>query len=130
MLAASILRNRNQNVGGQSTPKLLMSRALENALTALTDEDVTGPEKRILLGTIVYKVVPNKEGEDVFFAPSIFRDAGGEDGEDPDGRSSRFSHDLHGHSISRRTLRLFKTHRFSATRRLQSLAGAVMSPPH
>ena len=65
-------------------------RALEDALTALTDEDVTGPEKRILLGTIVEKVVPNKGGGDVFFAPSIFQDAGGEDGEDSEGSLHTF----------------------------------------
>ena len=82
VLAASISRTRNQKAGGRSTPKLLMSRALEDAVTALTDEDVTGPEKRMLLGTIVEKVIPHKEGADVFFAPSIFQEAGGEDGVD------------------------------------------------
>lgn len=61
-----------------------MSRALEDALTALTDENVTGPEKRLLLGTIVDKVIPHKEGADVYFAPSIFQAAEGEDGTDSD----------------------------------------------
>lgn len=62
------------------TGNVLVSRALEDALTALTSEDVTGPEKRLLLGTIVEKVVPNKEGADVFFAPGVFQEAEGKEG--------------------------------------------------
>ena len=56
-----------------SSANLLVSRALEDALTALTSEDITGPEKRLLLGTIVEKVIPHKEGADVFFAPGVFQ---------------------------------------------------------
>lgn len=90
VLAASLSRSRDTKAGGCNTPKVLMSRALEDALTALTDEDVTGPEKRLLLGTIVDKVIPHKEGADVYFAPSIFQGAEGEDGTDSDGSLHTF----------------------------------------
>lgn len=35
--------------------------------------------KRLLLGTIVEKVVPHKEGADVFFAPGVFQEAEGKE---------------------------------------------------
>ncbi len=69
-----------QKPGGKTNTNVLVNRALEDALTALTSEDVTGPEKRLLLGTIVEKVVPHKEGADVFFAPGVFQEAEGKEG--------------------------------------------------
>ena len=112
VLVASISRKRDQKAGGRGTPKLLMSRALEDALTALTDEDVTGPEKRMLLGTIVKKVIPHKEGADVFFAPSIFQDAGGEEGFDSAGSLHTF------HTTC--TVIQFRGGRFAFSRRIVS----------
>ena len=72
--------SHTQKPQGKATGNVLVSRALEDALTALTSEDVTGPEKRLLLGTIVEKVVPHKEGADVFFAPGVFQEAEGKEG--------------------------------------------------
>lgn len=69
-----------QKPDGKTNANVLVNRALEDALTALTSEDVTGPEKRLLLGTIVEKVVPHKEGADVFFAPGVFQEAEGKEG--------------------------------------------------
>jgi len=67
-----------------------VSRALEDALTALTSGDVIGPEKRILLGTIVGRVIPHREGADVVFAPGLPGKAGGEDVADAAGSRHTF----------------------------------------
>ena len=80
VLAASLSRSHDAKAEGRNTSSLLMSRVLADAVTALTDEDVTEAEKRLLLGTIIEKVIPHKEGADVYFAPSIFQEAEGEGG--------------------------------------------------
>ena len=89
-LTASLARSRTSQVSEQGADdkqgaeRLLLSHALEDAVTALTDDAVTGAEKRRLLGTVVEKVIPHKEGADVVFAPGILapgilRQLGGED---------------------------------------------------
>ncbi len=90
VLATSLSRSHDSKAGGHDTPNLPMSRALKDALTAMTDEDVTEPEKRLLLGTIIDKVIPHKEGADVYFAPSIFQGAEGEDGRNSTGSLHTF----------------------------------------
>jgi hypothetical protein len=51
--------------------EMFVSQALEEAIRALTSEYTTGQEKRVLLGTVVDKVISHKEGADVVFAQSI-----------------------------------------------------------
>jgi hypothetical protein len=75
--------DENSSVATQDSG--LVSNALEDALTALTDENVTGPEKRDLLLPIVDKVICHKDGVEVIFAPGLFspnaEDGTGSDGE-------------------------------------------------
>ena len=92
---------------------------MKDTLTALTNEDVTGLEKCLLLGTIVDRVIPHKEGAYVFFAPGIFRDAEGADGRNSTGSLHTFHTNCMvcrvGNGVSHYTLRSFpREHRAAA----------------
>ncbi len=64
-----------------SKPTDLWQQALTETYTVLQGDNVTGAEKRGLIGTIVERVVCNKEGADVYFVPGLFGEtAGDEDG--------------------------------------------------
>lgn len=49
----------------------LLQCALDEVAYILTDDCVKGAEKRRVLGTVVEKVLPHKEGADVVFVPNV-----------------------------------------------------------
>jgi hypothetical protein len=49
-------------------------------VTVLRSEHVAGAEKRALVGTVIEKVVCNKEGGDVYFLPQTFTELQSQDG--------------------------------------------------
>ncbi len=57
------------------TDDLAASRAIADADRVLSDPDVSGLDKRNLLGTIVRKVVCRKDGVNVTFLPGVFGEA-------------------------------------------------------
>jgi hypothetical protein len=71
-----------------ATVKLAPSEKLNYSLTdthtALSSDALSGAEKRALVGTVLDKVVCNKEGADIYFLPGVF----GETGEEVGGVSS------------------------------------------
>lgn len=72
MLSASLSRpTRSPKARIRQADEMFVSQALEEAMLALTREYTTGQEKRVLLGTVVDKVIAHKEGADVVFAQSI-----------------------------------------------------------
>jgi site-specific DNA recombinase len=73
--ALSAPAGRERGRGDQA----LMKSALEDAATALADEYVAGAEKRAVLGTVVEKVLPHKEGADVVFVRSLLKAVTDED---------------------------------------------------
>jgi len=68
----------------------LMKRALEDAATALTDEYVAGAEKRMVLGAVVERVLPHKEGADVVFVRSLLQAVADEDNAGEQGARDTF----------------------------------------
>ncbi len=72
VLSASLKRPESSpKARNKQADKIYVSQALEEAVRALTSEYTTGQEKRVLLGTVVEKVVPHKEGADVVFVQSV-----------------------------------------------------------
>lgn len=62
---------------GRKSPQLIRSdrqKHLIDTREVLTSEDVSGAEKRDLLGTIIEKVVCQKGGADIYFLPGVVGD--------------------------------------------------------
>lgn len=76
-LTTSLSRpSRSPKARVRQADEMFVSQALEEAMRALTSEHTTGQEKRVLLGTVVDKVIAHKEGADVIFAQSIMNSLG------------------------------------------------------
>ena len=90
LLNASLLRSSDPKARKDNPQTVLMSRAVEDALTALTNEDVTGPQKRLLLGRLQTGSSLTKKEPTCFSPPAFSRGAEGEDGSNSTGSPHTF----------------------------------------
>ena len=74
MLASATAAERGEEtkIPGKSAECQLIEQALADANGALTDPEVPALEKRNLIGALIQKVIPNKDGADIHFVPGAF----------------------------------------------------------